>query len=652
MHPRRIRPLVRPLALLLAGLLAGCGSSPTPLTVKPAAPVILGFVAADSTVITGASTTLTAYFSGGAGKIDSGVGPIHSGKPVQVTPTASTTYLLTVTGQGGTTTATVKVDVVAGASLTVTLAGTLPPSPAVTVLGPGGTVATIAATKTLTGLSPGTYSVEAPVVLSAGILYLPQVQGAPASLGTGGSSTITVTYGTSDSPPAISSVSDVLVMPGATKTLKFSVADGQDVPGDLAVTARSGDPAVLPDSDLALSGTSGAWTLAITAPAAAGRATVTLTVTDKAGNATFESFTVTIPTLVTSGADAGAGSLRAVLGAAAPGAAIAFDPTVTGTITLTSGPIPVKGSVRLVGPGAPALSLSGNDANAVFAVAAGGDLSVSGLMFTHAVQAIQVANGGALEVSDSAFVGDTAKSGAAISSQGRVVIRRCLFSGNTATCGTAGTCSESGAAVNQDAQGLGANATSVPDLEVFDSTFTGNVDDTGYGAGAALAIQAGTGWLSGCTISANDCHGTNCVGGAVMIVNGAAPTGWPTTEVQLDRSIVAGNTGGSSSADVLAVSGGKVDDLGDNVLGAVTGMTPVSSDAGSVSDPKLSALGDNGGPTQTMVPLPTSPALNRVPLTDLDGDLADQRGNPRRADGASVKSDAGAVDRVTGDPTQ
>ena len=370
-----------------------------------------------------------------------------SGKPVTVTPTDTTTYVLTVAGTGGSTTATAKVEVVAGASLTVTLDGSLPPAPSVTVIGPTGVVDTLTATKTIDGLPAGNYSVEAPVVRDGGVLYLPQVNGAPAQLGTGGAATIGVTYAVSDSPPVLSAVADQLVMPGQGKDVHFSVADGQDPATDLTVTVASGDTSVIPSSDLALSGTGADRTLSVTAPTTAGAAPVTLTVTDTAGHATSETFEVTIPAVVTSPDDSGAGSLRAVLDAAPTGTTVIFDPSVTGQILLTSGAIDVSRALTLLGPGARKLTLTTQDKGSVFAVT--GDLTVSGLTFSHATQAITVADGARLVATECAFVSNTAASGAAIMSTGTVVARQCLFDRNVAQCPGIARCSYAGAAVDQ-----------------------------------------------------------------------------------------------------------------------------------------------------------------------------------------------------------
>jgi hypothetical protein len=68
-------------------------------------------------------------------------------------------------------------------------------------------------------------------------------------------------------------------------------------------------------------------------------------------------------------------------------------------------------------------------------------------------------------------------------------------------------------------------------------------------------------------------------------------------------------------------------------------------------DPKLAPLGDNGGPTDTHLPLPRSPALdgNGTSCNDANGDplLVDQRGRVRPVDGdgsGTAQCDTGAVE--------
>jgi hypothetical protein len=81
------------------------------ITVDPV-PVISSFTANPTTIAAGSSSSLTASFTGGTGMITPGSLPVTSGTPVNVNPTATTTYTLTVTPPVGTAvTQTVQVTV-------------------------------------------------------------------------------------------------------------------------------------------------------------------------------------------------------------------------------------------------------------------------------------------------------------------------------------------------------------------------------------------------------------------------------------------------------------------------------------------------------------------------------------------------------------
>src|SRR2546421_4217775 len=67
---------------------------------------------------------------------------------------------------------------------------------------------------------------------------------------------------------------------------------------------------------------------------------------------------------VTSTADSGAGTLRGALASAAAGDTINF--SVTGTVLLTSGELPVTNNLTIIGPGANSLAVDGNFASRVF----------------------------------------------------------------------------------------------------------------------------------------------------------------------------------------------------------------------------------------------------------------------------------------------
>jgi hypothetical protein len=94
----------------------------------------------------------------------------------------------------------------------------------------------------------------------------------------------------------------------------------------------------------------------------------------------------------------------------------------------------------------------------------------------------------------------------------------------------------------------------------------------------------------------------------------------------MTNTIVAGNTAPS----------------GANVSGPFSGANNLIS-----GDPRLAVLGNYGGPTPTMPPLPGSPAIDAGSDSVTNSLVTDQRGFRRRA-GASV--DLGAVEMQVANP--
>ena len=86
---------------------------------------------------------------------------------------------------------------------------------------------------------------------------------------------------------------------------------------------------------------------------------------------------------VTNTNDSGAGSLRQALADAHDGDTIDFG--VTGTITLTTGGLPVNKSISINGPGSDHLTVDGNHASGVFyvQVEGGGATTIAGLTITN-----------------------------------------------------------------------------------------------------------------------------------------------------------------------------------------------------------------------------------------------------------------------------
>src|SRR5262249_14698206 len=85
---------------------------------------------------------------------------------------------------------------------------------------------------------------------------------------------------------------------------------------------------------------------------------------------------------VTTLADSGDGSLRAAItqANAHPGAdVIVFNDGLSGTIALTGGQLDITDAVKINGPGADRLTVSGSNLSRVFKVEAGETVSISGL---------------------------------------------------------------------------------------------------------------------------------------------------------------------------------------------------------------------------------------------------------------------------------
>jgi len=107
----------------------------------------------------------------------------------------------------------------------------------------------------------------------------------------------------------------------------------------------------------------------------------------------------------------------------------------------------------------------------------------------------------------------------------------------------------------------------------------------------------------------------------------------------LENTIVAANAADGGGPDL---SGGILSEVGVNLLGSTEGVTGPFT--GIVADPMLAPLGDNGGPTPTMLPLPGSPAIDVGGATSLP---VDQRGFPRVV---GAKVDIGSVEAGAASP--
>src|SRR5262245_49074250 len=127
---------------------------------------------------------------------------------------------------------------------------------------------------------------------------------------------------------------------------------------------------------------------------------------------------------VTNTNDNGPGSLRRSLAIARDGDTINF--AVTGTITLTSGALPINKNMTISGPGADQLSIDGNQAIAVFGVFYGNAATISGLTARNAQSGIF--NDGIVVVTNCVLSGNSYNG---FSNYGVATLSSCVLTGNS-----------------------------------------------------------------------------------------------------------------------------------------------------------------------------------------------------------------------------
>lgn len=216
------------------------------------------------------------------------------------------------------------------------------------------------------------------------------------------------------------------------------------------------------------------------------------------------------------------------------------------------------------------------------------------------------------------------------------VIDRCSFEGNTSPMGGGGAAYfhnstlqvRASAFVSNSARGPGAIQSDGTTLDFENVTFAGNAATAGLGG--ALALFSGNGALRFCTFANNTAEGgdlyfgaaitafaTLAIDGCLFANNTAANPGAP-MQCRLDASSGAGNLQWPRTHRV-----GGADDAE-----CTPGIT--------FADPLLGAVGDHGGPTPTLLPSATSPALGAASNCP----AFDQRGRARSA----ASCTAGAVE--------
>jgi hypothetical protein len=291
--------------------------------------------------------------------------------------------------------------------------------------------------------------------------------------------------------------------------------------------------------------------------------------------------------------DYGTGSLRYCISTVSSGT-ITFSPSLNGgTITLSS-PLGILDSITIAGPGANLLTISGGHAVEVFTIAPNITVTISGLTIAHGFNSGDGGgisnNGGTLTINSCTLSENQASAGGGgiYSLAGTATVNNSTFSGNTAV------------------DGGGILSNNAGTLVVNSSTFSGNTAST-QGGGIS---QNGTTTVNNSTFSGN----TAVDGGGIYNAGGT---------VTLNNSILASNTTTSQPGIECQNCG-----------------TPSNNNLIVIGGAQLAPLGWYGGPTQTMLPLPGSPAIGNGMASTTDDPNMDQRGFKRPTTGAV---DLGAV---------
>lgn len=342
---------------------------------------------------------------------------------------------------------------------------------------------------------------------------------------------------------------------------------------------------------------------------------------------------------VTNTSDAGVGSLRDAITQAASGDTIAF--SVNGVIGLNSSLPLLDKDVDITGPGATNLTISGQQAWQILSVEANVRSVVSGLTFADGLGFLgggAITNDGILTLRSCIFTNNTATNGGgAILNRGSLVLDACTLVSNRVVGmpGASAASANTAAGTGNNAQG-GAILGMIGSVRMTNCTFTGNEvvggkggDNAreggggtgGGGFGGAVYFETGTMIMVNCTLTGNRAFG----GAGGKVIGDLGPSGSDgfgvaggfftkpsPANASFLNTIIAGNScstnvGSPYRPDVR----GNMVSLGGNLIQNTNGISSalLASDLVGVS-PLLGSLRDNGGPVPTCAWATNSPALD------------------------------------------
>jgi hypothetical protein len=338
--------------------------------------------------------------------------------------------------------------------------------------------------------------------------------------------------------------------------------------------------------------------------------------------------------VVTTSADSGAGSLRQAIADACAGSTITFDMTpgnVTSPITLTTAELPINKNLTVQGPGANLLTVQRSAVTPNFRIfnVTAGTVNISGLTISNGSSGSGggIRNRGTLTLTGCTISGNTASvAGGGVQNDGSnstatLNLINSTVSGNTASSFGAGIMNE----------GFQGSAT----LNIINSTISGNSSPS-FGGGIYNDGNSGTATLisTNSTISGNTASSSG--GGIYNFGNGGTAT------LTVRNTILSDNKAlnASEGPDIFNFNGTVSGSY--NVIQTSTGYTISGSNNLNV-DPMLEKGGtgtpilkNNGGPTQTHLLLPGSPAINAGSNALLPADTFDLDGDSNTAENLPV----------------
>jgi hypothetical protein len=334
--------------------------------------------------------------------------------------------------------------------------------------------------------------------------------------------------------------------------------------------------------------------------------------------------------------------------------------TLTGGNAGSGGALSVQqGAVTLVGT-----KITGNKAGSGGGVYNQGTLTLSKCSITNNAASdgfgggIENVSGGTLTLQNSAITGnvDTFSQGGGLDTSGTLTITGGTLSGNQAPEGGAimiqylGSVNDSGGTLfsnNSASQDAGAIYNQPGGyLSVIQALFTGNASQSSspstISCGGAIC-NLGTANISESTFNTNT---TNGAGGAIQ--------NYSSGYLYLEDDTIVGNTA-TVSGSGLEIASTAIPTINNTIIAENTAIAGAASDCNGCTASNgvanlisvtvnLGPLAQNGGPTQTMMPLPGSPAINAgnpAPPGTEGFDTIDQRGFSRLSPSGGL--DIGAV---------